>query len=163
MKRILMLGVLALIGAFVTGFITLGEPGAMRFLMNMSKLTDEGKAEEVCGLFHDDLEYHVIDHTGPSTKNLDGGKQELCSLVTTTIAALAAVPHHKQTNLTKVSVEREWMHPWTSRVTYTEDQDISIRGANVTLKTTSDDKITLVQTFTGVKLLKLDAEVWVAE
>ena len=48
MKRILVLALLAVIGVFVTGRITLGEAGAMRFLMNMSTLTDEGKSEEVC-------------------------------------------------------------------------------------------------------------------
>ena len=163
MKRILVLALLAVIGVFVTGRITLGEAGAMRFLMNMSTLTDEGKSEEVCDQFHDDLKFHVIDHTGESTKDLNGGKQELCSLVKTSIAALSLVPHSKQTNISKLTVAREVMHPWTSRVTYTEDQDITIRGANVTLKTTSDDKITLVQTFGGVKVLKIDAEMWLAE
>lgn len=163
MKRILFLAVLAVIAVFVTGSITLSEAGAMRFLMNMSTLTDQGKGEEVCDQLHDDLEFHLIDHTSPSTKELKGGKQELCSLIKASVAALSAVPHDRHSNFTKVNVTREWLHPWTSQVSYTEDQDITIRGANVTLKTTSDDKVTLVQTFTGVKLLKIDAEMWVAE
>jgi hypothetical protein len=163
MKRLFVLALLALTGVFATGRITLGESGANRYLMTMSKLTDEGKSDEVCAMFHDELQFHVVDRTGPSTKDLDGGKAELCALVQASIAALSRVPHDKETSITKLAVTREWLHPWTSRVTYTEDQDIAIRGANVTLKTTSDDKITLVQTLTGVKLLKLDAEVWQAE
>jgi hypothetical protein len=163
MKRILVLALLALVGIFVTGRITLGEAGAMRFLMNMNTLTDDGKSEAVCNQFHDDLRFHVIDHTGPATKDVAGGKQELCSLVSASITALSLVPHSKQTHISKVVVAREWTHPWTSQVTYTDDQDITIRGANVTLKTTSDNKITLVQSFGGVKLLKLDAELWLAE
>jgi hypothetical protein len=163
MKRFFILAVLALTVVFVTGRITLGESGAMRFLMNMSQLTDEGKGEEVCDQFHDDLRFHVIDHTGATTKDLEGGKQELCELVKSSVAALSAVPHDRRSNFTKVGVTQEWLHPWTSQVSYTEDQDITIRGANITLKTTSDDKVTLVLTLAGVKLLRMDAEAWMAE
>jgi hypothetical protein len=163
MKKLVVLALLALIGVFVTGRITLGEAGAHRFLMTSSKLTDEGKSDEICAMIHEELKFHVIDRTGPSTQEVDGGKQELCALTQTSITALQLVPHDKETTISKLAVTRDLMHPWTSQVTYTDDQDITIRGANMTVKTTSDARITLVQTLTGVKLLKLDAEIWQAE
>jgi hypothetical protein len=163
MKRIFMLALLALIGVFVTGRITLGEAGAMRFLMNHEQLVDENKPDEACDRVHDDLQFNVIDHSEGSTKELKGGKQEYCSLVKLATTALALVPHSKSTRVSQVKVSRDWMHPWTSHVSYTQDQDITIRGANVTVKTTSDARITMVQTLSGVKLHKLDGEVWAAE
>ena len=62
-----------------------------------------------------------------------------------------------------VIVTRSWLHPWTSKVSYSEDRTLALRGANVSLNTTSDDTITLVQTFSGVKLLKLEAEAYLTE
>ena len=38
----------------------------MRFLTNMESLMSEGKADEVCAMFHDDLEVEVADHSGES-------------------------------------------------------------------------------------------------
>ena len=62
-----------------------------------------------------------------------------------------------------VTVKRNWLHPWTSEVSYIEDRTLTIRGANVRISTTSDDVITLVQTFSGVKLRKLKAEAYLNE
>ncbi len=163
MKRIFVLALIALIGVVVTGRITLGEAGAMRFLMTLEGHMDEGRPAEGCDMLHDELEFHVIDRTADTTKDMTGGKEEYCALVKLQAAAMTLLPTSKSTKVSQVKVSRDWMHPWTSHVTYTEDKDISIRGANVTIRTTSDDEITLVQTFTGVKLRKHDAEVWRAE
>ena len=53
--------------------------------------------------------------------------------------------------------------PWTSEVSYAEHRTLSIQGANVSLQTVSDDEITLVQTFSGVKLRKVKSEVYKAD
>ena len=91
MKKILLLAALA-IGVFVTGRITLGEAGAMRFVMQMETLMREGKAEEVCAMFHDDLEVNIVDHSAEDG-SLEGGKEDLCEHTRMAAAALQLLPH----------------------------------------------------------------------
>ena len=163
MKRIFVLAVLALVGVYVSGRISLGESGAVRFLMKMENLMGEAKFDEVCDLFHEDLQFHLTDHTGGEAKEVTGGKAEFCALARTQAAALALVPHTMNTQVENVKATLDWKHPWTSQVTYTENRSLTIQGANVTLNTTSDDNITLVRTLSGVKLRRVEAEAWVAE
>jgi hypothetical protein len=135
----------------------------MRFLTNMESLMNEGKAEEVCALFHDDLEVEISDQSGDSPRNISGGKQELCDLTKASIAGLSAVPHSMNVEYTEVNAKQEWVHPWTGEITYSENRSFSILGANITLRTVSNDEVTLVHTFSGVKLRKLKSAVYRAD
>ena len=38
----------------------------MRFMTKMESLMSEGKGEEVCAMFHEDLEVEIADHSGES-------------------------------------------------------------------------------------------------
>ena len=164
MKKFIVFTLLAVIGLYLKGRISLGESGAMRFVTDMESLMNEGKADEVCDMFHDDLEFSIADHTAMGrASEFEGGKEELCDKTREQIDALGKVPHTMHVNFNDVTVTRSWLHPWTSEITYSEDRTFTIRGANVRFNTTSDDTITLVQTFSGVKLLKLDAEAWISE
>jgi len=165
MKKVIVFALLAAIGAFLWGRLSLGESGAMRFVAKMDSLMNEGRADEVCAMFHDDLEFSIVDHTasGGGSTTLEGNKQDFCETTQEQVAALQKVPHTMRVEFNDVTVTRDWLHPWTSEISYTEDRSFSIRGANITLNTTSDDTITLVQTFSGVKLLKVQVEAWVAE
>lgn len=163
MKRIVVFALLAVVGIYVTGRVTLGESGAMRFVLHMDSLMSEGKVDEVCAMFHDDLEMEIEDHTAETGGNVEGGKEELCDLTRDAVQALKMLPHTMRVEFNDITVKRDWLHPWTSEVSYTEDRIITIRGANVRISTTSDDVITLVQTFSGVKLRKLKAETFVNE
>ena len=162
MKKILLLAALALAGVFITGRITLGEAGAMRFVMQMETLMREGKADEVCAMFHDDLEVNIVDHS-TEDGTLEGGKEDLCEHTRMAVAALQLVPHTMDVDFENVDVEREWLHPWTSTVFYLEVRQLTVRGANVSLRTVSEDTLTLVQTLSGVKLRKLAADVSLAQ
>lgn len=162
MKKIFVLGILALAGVFVSGRVALGEAGAMRFVQKMESLMNEGDVESVCAMFHDDLEVTITDPSLPGG-SLEGGKEELCSQTRQVAAALTLVPHTMNVKIDDVTVEREWMHPWTSTVRYTEDRSFTIQGANMSIRTISEDTITLVKTFSGVKLRKLSAEVSMAQ
>jgi hypothetical protein len=123
----------------------------------------EGKAEEVCSLFHEDLEIEVADNSGESLQNISGGKEELCDLTKATVAGLRVVPHTMNVDYTEVNAKRDWLHPWTGEISYLENRSFSILGANVTLRTVSHDEITLVHTFSGVKLRKLKSEIYKAD
>jgi len=164
MKRALVFATLVLAGIYLAGRLTLGEAGAVRFVMKMDSLMGEGKAAQVCDMFHDDLEFSIADHTSAgAATTFDGGKQDLCDKTHEQVDALSKVPHTMRVDFDDVTVKRSWLHPWTSEISYSEDRTLAIRGANVSFSTTSDDTITLVQTFSGVKLLKLEAEAYVTE
>jgi hypothetical protein len=163
MKRIFVLALLAAAGAFALGRVTLGEAGATRFLMKMENLMNEGKVDEICDLFHEDLEFRVVDHTGGGPKEKQGDKQSFCQIARESVDALSKVPHRMSVEVRDVTVKRDWKHPWTSEIDYVEKRSITIQGANITLNTESDDTIVLVQTLTGVKLRKVTAETFVAE
>jgi hypothetical protein len=163
MKKFAALVLLAILGIYVAGRIRLGESGAMNFLARMESLTSQGKAAEVCDMFHEDLEINIVDRTSRTPKEIEGGKDELCELTHQTADSLGKVPHRMNVEWNDVEVTRSWWHPWTSEVTYTEERTMSLRGVNISIHTTSQDTITLVQTLSGVKLLHLDAEAWVAE
>ena len=162
MKKIFVPGVFALIGVFVTGRISLGEAGAMRYLQEMESLMNQGDADAVCAMFHDDLEISISDASLPGG-SLEGGKDELCSQTRKVAAALTLVPHTMDVRIEDVAVERDWLHPWTSTVHFTEDRSFTIRGSGVTLRTISEETIELVQTFSGVKLRKLTADMSIAQ
>ena len=163
MKKFLLLLVLALVGVYGVGRMKLGESGAMRFLAEMESLMNEGKGQEVCEMLHDDLEVEIADHSGESVQEVNGGKEEFCKLTVTTAAGLNLVPHSSNVNYTEVEAKHDWLHPWTSEISYLENRSLSIPAANVTLRTVSEDEITLVHTFSGVKLLKIKSEVYKAD
>ena len=90
-------------------------------------------------------------------------KQELCDLTQATVAGLSVVPHSMNVDYTEVNAKQDWLHPWTGEISYLENRSFSILGASVTLRTVSHDEITLVHTFSGVKLRKLKSEVYKAD
>ena len=92
MKKVVAFALLAVIGIYVTGRVTLGEAGAMRFVREMDSLMNDGKADDVCAMFHDDLEMHIEDHTSEAARNVDGGKDELCELTHDAVNALKSLP-----------------------------------------------------------------------
>jgi hypothetical protein len=163
MKGIIVLLVLALAAVFGIGRFNLGESGAMRFMSKMESLMGAGDGAGVCDLFHDDLEVEVIDHSGEETREVAGGKTEFCELTKATAAGLRELPHSMNVNYTDVTASQSLTSPWTSQVSYDEHRTLTIQGANISLHTISNDEITLVQTFDGVKLLKVKSEVFKAD
>jgi len=163
MKKLVFLLVLVVVGIHGVGRIKLGESGAMRFLAEMDSLMTDGEGQEVCEMFHEDLEVEILDHSGESLEQVSGGKEEFCDLTVATAASLNLLPHSMLVNFTEVEAKHDWLHPWTSEVSYLENRSLSIRGTNVTLRTVSHDEITLVNSFSGVKLRKLKSEVYKAD
>ena len=160
MKKLVVLLIFSAVAVFGVGRFNLGESGAMRFLAKMESLTNEGKVDEVCAMFHDDLEVDIADHTGEATHKVHAGKQEFCELTRTTVAGFQMLPHSMGVQFTNVTSRQTLAHPWTGEVSYSEHRTFSIPGANLTLRTVSEDQITLVQTFAGVKLRKVTSQVF---
>jgi len=163
MKKLVVLLILGLIAACGVGRFNLGETGAMRFMMKMESHMSEGRSEEVCAMFHDDLEVDIEDHSGESTKTTNGGKQEFCELTTEVVAGLQLLPHSSNVEYADITAKQEWNKPWTGEVSYSEHRTLSIPAAGVTMRTVSEDEITLVQTLSGVKLRKVKSAVYNAD
>ena len=163
MKKIFVLLVLSLAAAVGIGRFNLGESGGMRFLTKMEALMSEGNASAVCAMFHEDLQVEVADHAGESPQLMSGGKSELCAITHATVKGLQSVPHSMQVEYSDVNATQKFSSPWTGELTYSEHRTFSIRGANISLRTVSRDRITLVQTVAGVKLLKLESEIYRAD
>jgi hypothetical protein len=58
-----------------------------------------------------------------------------------------------------LKVERGWLHCWTADVSYTEHRTITLTNAGMTVRTVSDDKLTLVKTLTRVVIKRIAASV----
>ena len=163
MKRVIVLLTIGLIAVYGIGRYNLGESGAMRFMADMESHMGAGNGAAVCDMFHDDLEVEVIDHSGEQLQETNGGKKEFCALTRETAAGLRMLPHSMSVNYTDVTAKQGLASPWTSEVSYDEHRTLTIQGANVSLRTVSNDEITLVQTLTGVKLRKVKSEVYKAD
>jgi hypothetical protein len=163
MKKLIVLLIAAGAVVFGIGRVNLGESGAMRFLTKMESLMNEGKSDEVCAMFHADLEVDIADHSGEATHNVLAGKQEFCELTRTTVAGLRALPHSMNVEYTDVEARQSFSQPWTGDVSYSEHRTFTIPGANVSLRTVSEDQITLVQTWSGVKMRRLKSQIFRTE
>ena len=162
MKKIIYLLLFAIIGVYGLGRVKLGESGALTFVTDMEMLMNNGKADEVCAMFHEDLEVEISDESGDSPEHVSGGKEEFCELTRVTVAGLRLLPHQMNVSYTEVNAKHDWLHPWTSEVSYLENRTFSVPGANISMSTVSEDQITLVHTFSGVKLRKLKSDVYKA-
>ena len=142
-----------------TAALNLSESGALRFLDEMEKMSLQGKSAQYCARLHDDLRVSIHDHTSPGMpRDFDGGKAEFCEYVTMAakgVELIGPVSHATRVNL---KVKRTWLHPWTVQVSYHETRTTQLTRLNVTTHTQGDDNWTLVQTFTGVKVLGLLSE-----
>jgi hypothetical protein len=163
MKKILVVLILVLAAVYGVGRFNLGESGGMRFMAKMESLMNEGDASAVCEMFHEDLEVTIADHASETPQDISGGKEELCALSRATIAGLRQVPHSMQVEYSDVAAKHTLTSPWTSELSYSEHRTLSVPGANVKLLTVSNDHITLVQTVSGVKLLKVKSELFKAD
>ena len=159
MKKIVSLLVIALITVFAIGRFNLGESGAMKFMAKMEALMNDGKADEICEMFADDLEIDIIDHSGDVTHRLNGGKKEMCDVTRQAIAGFELFPHSMEVNYSQVTASQSLLSPWRSNVTYAEHRRLTVPGA-MTLRTVSNDQITLIQTLSGVKLRSVKSELF---
>jgi hypothetical protein len=159
MKQIFWLLVLAASVVYGTGFVKLSESGATRFVNELESLSLQGDASAYCALLHDDLTVRIRDRTAPDQpRDIDGGKAELCDFVSMAAKGMSIIRPETHVVRAHFTVTRNWLHPWTVQVSYRESRTTRMTLVNVTLDTTSDDKWTLVNTFRGLKVLRLESE-----
>lgn len=152
---------LLLIVAAIYGFglLKLSESGSNRFLDELETLSLTGKGEEYCARLHADLRVSIRDHSNEQPAEFDGGREDFCGFVTFAMRGVEILGVTTKVTRNDFSLTRDWLHPWTVHITYHEDRVTHMSKAGTSSHTVSDDRVTLVQTFDGVKLLSLESRV----
>lgn len=163
MKKLLALAALAVLAVYAIPFFSLSERGAQRFLDELEALSIEGKSAEYCERLHADLEVSINDRSGDPPAVFDGGEQDFCDYVSTAAKGMHLLGVSMDVKRNDFKVTRGWLHPWTAQVSYQEDRVTTMSRINVRLHTHSEDELTLVQTFQGVKLRALKTRAWAIE
>ena len=158
MKKIFWTVALALAWSYGSGFMSLGPRGAMSYLDEWEQLSLNGDADGICEMMHEDLEFSIDDRSMPGQPlDMEGGKAELCDYYAQVVPAMKFVVNGMSVRRDDVEVSRDWLHPWTAEVSYTERRSISMAGTKV--HTVGEDSLTLVKTLTGgVKIKSLHAQ-----
>jgi len=163
MKKIVMLLLIALAGIYGTAAVNLSESGANRLLNELEHLSMSGHGKEYCEHLHEDLTVSIQDHTADPPANFVGGRAEFCGFVSEAAKGMSLLRAGTHVTRDDFTVTRSWLHPWTAQVSYKEDRITTFPLVNQSAHTQGEDKLTLVQTFGGVRMLHLESRSWLAE
>jgi len=163
MKKIFALLIVAAIAVYSAGAFNVGESGARHLLSDMDDQFIAGELGVLCANFHEDLEFEIEDHVNEPPARIRGGKQQMCDLLAVRLADYQSAPRTMEASYAQVKAHRSWLHPWTCDLTYVATRSYALRGANVTSRTASNVEVTLVQTLSGVEILKLKSRVYEAD
>jgi hypothetical protein len=162
MKTITLILVFALAGTWAYGAFTLSDAGANRFLDELESLSLQGRSDEYCARLHPDLRVSIRDHSATPPADFDGGRDEFCAFVSYAAKGVDLLGLSTRVTRDDFTITRDWRHPWTAQVRYHENRVTTMSKVNATLHTRSDDALTLVQTFGGIRLRELDSKVELA-
>ena len=163
MKKFLLLVVLGLLGVQAYGAIVFSESGANGFLNELEHLSLSGQGAEYCDRLHDDMEVSIDDRSANPPAVFEGGKQEFCNYVSYAAKGMDIIGVSTNVQRDDFTVKRSWLHPWTAEVSYIESRTTTMSVINTTLKTEGEDEWTLVNTFSGVKVLRLKSKTRLAQ
>ena len=159
MKKLLWIAVLALAYIYISGYYSLSEAGVNRFLNAMETASQQGAAQAVCDMLADNVEVSIQDRSTRAPVDLAGGKAQFCDVLKKTVPMQAALVSSTQVTRGDLKVERGWLHCWTAEVSYTEHRTITLARAGMTVRTVSEDKLTLVKTLTRVVIKRIATSV----
>jgi hypothetical protein len=161
MKKIVVVILLVLVTIYGYGMVTLSEGASNRFLNELENLSMTGKGEEYCARLHENLKVSIRDHSAEPPADFEGDREDFCGYVTYAMKGIEILGVSTNVTRKNFTVKRDWLHPWTVHVSYHEDRTTTMSKAGTTRYEVSDDRLTLVQTYGGVKLLSLESEVGV--
>jgi hypothetical protein len=153
----LVLAVLA--GTYAFGLWSLSATHANRFLDELETLSLQGHSAEYCARLHVDLQVSIRDHSAQPAADFDGGRDQFCAYVSYAARGVDLLGISTQVSRNEFTITRSALHPWTAHVSYHEVRTTTMSKVQATLHTVSDDSLTLVQTFDGVKVLALRSRV----
>lgn len=150
---------LAVVGAIVWGLpaVSLSDSAAKAYLDELERLSLSGQSTEYCDCMHEDLVVDVTDATSEhsGTVRIEGGREKWCEYVEYATRGLSLLGMESRATRDDFEVTRDWRHPWRAEVRYLERRVSTMTRVNATLRTQSEDRWTLVQTLSGVKVLRL--------
>ena len=156
-----LLALVALSAAAVWGWpaIAMSDDAASAYLDELESLSLQGHAAEYCERMHEDLVVDVRDATSSEgAVHIEGGKKEWCDYIAYATKGMSLLGMETRATRDDFTVSRDWRHPWTADVSYRERRTSTMKKVNVTLRTESDDRWTLVQTFSGIKVSRLTGD-----
>jgi len=163
-KLFLLIGIgLVLAGIYIQSAIVFSANGVNHFLDELEYLSLHGRNAEYCARLHDDLQASISDHSAQPPADFTGGKREFCDYVSYATRGLDLLGISTQAQRHDFSVRRSWLHPWTAEVSYSESRTTQMTKLNATLRTEGEDRWTLVQTFDGIKALRLTSKTRLAK
>ena len=163
MKKVFVLIGLALAGIYIQSALVFSTSGANRFLDELEELSLHGRNAEYCARLHDDMQVAISDHSAQPPAEFSGGKREFCDYVSYANRGLDLLGVSTQAQRHDFTVRRSWLHPWTAEVSYSESRTTQMTKVHVTLRTEGEDQWTLVQTFSGIKALRLSSKTRLAD
>ncbi|MBC8026152.1 MAG: hypothetical protein H7Y89_09195 [Steroidobacteraceae bacterium] len=155
------LGLMLIAAATVWGWpaIALSDNAAIGYLDALEALSMQGRAEEYCEHMHEDVTVSVSDATSMhGAVRIEGGKKEWCDYIAFATKGMSLLGMESQVTRNGLTVTRSWRHPWTAEVSYEEQRTSTMTRVNATLRTESADQWTLVQTLSGIKVLRLKVD-----
>jgi hypothetical protein len=160
MKKVVTLLLVVAAGIYGVAAVNLSESGANRFLNELEHLSLSGQGKEYCAKLHADLTVSISDHSAEPPADFEGGRDEFCGFVSEAAKGMELLGAGSQVTRDNFTVTRSWLHPWTAHVSYDEDRITTFSLANQSVHTQGEDKLTLVQTLGGVRLLHLESRTW---
>lgn len=160
MRKLLWIVIIAVVWIYGSGFMSLGPRGAMDYLNKWEQHSLNGDAERICDMMHEELQFSIDDRTTPGRPiDMQGGKAELCDYYATVVPAMKHIVSGMNVTREDVEVQRDWLHPWTAEVSYTEQRSVSMAAVRMQVNTVGEDRVTLVKTLTGgIKIKALHAK-----
>lgn len=160
MKKVFWIMTIALAWIYGSGFVSLGARGSMEYLNQWERYSLNGDADSICAMMHEELEFSIDDRSTPGRPlAMQGGKAELCEYYASVVPAMKHIVSNMNVTREDVEIERDWLHPWTAQVSYTERRSVSMAAIRMQVNTTGEDRFTLVKTLTGgVKIKALRAK-----
>lgn len=159
MKTLLALVALSVAAVWGWPAIALSDDAASAYLDDLDSLSIGGNAAAYCERMHEDLVVSVNDATSAEgAVRIEGGKKEWCDYIEFATKGMSLLGMETQVVRDDFAVERDWRHPWTAQVSYHERRTSTMAKVNVTLRTESTDRWTLVQTLSGIRVLRLTSD-----
>lgn len=156
MKKVLLIGLLILIWVYGSGYRAFTDANVNKVLNEWEDATRRGDAEATCATFADDMTFALEEHTAESTVKHEGGKDELCAYVRKLLPAMVRAVSSTNVTRDNLTVTRSWLHCWTAEVSYTEHRTTGL-ASGLSVRTVSDDRLTLVKSFGGVLVRRLES------
>lgn len=163
MKTAVALLLLALAGVYSYGAITLNAQSANRFLDELETLSLQQKDADYCARMHADLTVTIHDATHDPATEFTGDREQFCGYVAYSVKSVSILGLSTRVTREDFKLARDWWRPWVARVSYREDRITTLSKLDTTLHTRGEDRLTLVQSWGGLKLRALESRSWNAE